>query len=102
MQVHSKPARLLKSLGLVAKTLPFSSAAKPMSRMAKPESIAEATKIGARMAVCQPSLAISRPKIHAVMEWTRIATGSAMRESTSTLRSSPFISHTMSKMLMMR
>ena len=47
------------------------------SRSARPESMALATKMGAMMAVYQPSLAASRPKIHAVTECTRMAHASA-------------------------
>ena len=54
------------------------------SRSARPESIALATKMGAMIAVYQPSLAASRPKIHAVTECTRMAQGRANREITDT------------------
>ena len=42
------------------------------------------TKMGAMMAVYQPSLAASRPKIHAVTECTRMAQGSAKRDTMDT------------------
>ena len=60
------------------------------SRMARPESMADATNRGAMMAVCQPSRAMCRPKIHAVTLCTRIATGSAKRETMATLLWSAF------------
>ena len=68
---------------------------------ARPLSSADATKIGAMMAVYQ-ARAICRPKIQAVTECTRIATGSATYESVFTLASSPFFIHTRSRILMTR
>ena len=58
--------------------------------------------MGAMMAEYQPSLAISRPKIHAVTLCTRMATGSATYDSIFTLRSSPRRSQMMSSTLMTR
>ena len=37
----------------------------------------------------QPSLASSKPKIHAVTEWTRMATGRAKRDTMAILPSAP-------------
>ncbi len=48
---------------------------------ASPETRAEATNIGAMIAVYQNPRLIWRPKIQAVMEWSRIAAGSATQAS---------------------
>ena len=78
-----------------------SSAKRQISSNARPESQADATKMGAMIAEYH-ALAICRPKIHAVTLCTRMATGSATRESTATLRSSPRTNHTRSSTLMTR
>ena len=43
------------------------------------------------MAVCHASRAASRPKIHAVTECTRMATGRAKRDTTATLEGSALL-----------
>ena len=50
--------------------------------------------MGAMMAEYQPSFAISRPKIHAVTLCTRMAMGSAKRDTMATLSFAPgFFEH---------
>ena len=51
--------------------------------------MADTTNSGAMIAEYQPSRAISRPKIHAVTECTRMATGRAKRDTTATLPCAP-------------
>ena len=93
MQVHKSPARLvISSLG-VWNTPRARRPNRASTSRARPESKAEATKMGARMAVCQASRAISKPKIHAVTECTRMATGSAKRDTTATFAGSAFAEH---------
>ena len=93
MQVHRSPARLVMSSSAVWNT-PFARRPNRASTSsARPESSADATKMGARMAVFHASRATSRPKIHAVTECTRIATGSAKRDTTATFAGSAFFEH---------
>ena len=89
MQTAKSPARLDSSFLSVLKRPDL---LRPMSdRMssARPESMADTTNKGAMMAEYHPSRAISRPKIHAVTEWTRMATGRAKRLTTATLSAAP-------------
>ena len=102
MQAASSLANEVNSSWPQSNTLAFFSPASTQSSSARPESRADATKMGAMMAEYHPSRAISKPKIHAVIEWTRIATGKAIQERICTFRSSPFTIHTMSRMLMTR
>ena len=77
MNVASSRARSANNFSPQSNTPAFFEAASTHISNARPESIADATKIGAMMAEYQPSFAISRPKIHAVTLCTKMATGSA-------------------------
>ena len=88
MQVASRPARLEMSFFSILNRPDLFSPMSDSSKSAKPESIADATKIGAMMAEYH-SLASCRPKIHAVTLCTRMATGSAKRDTIDTLCSAP-------------
>ncbi len=89
MQVASRPARLDSSFLSVLKRPDLLSPMSESSSRARPESMADTTNSGAMMAEYQPSRAISRPKIHAVTECTRMATGSAKRDTMATLSCAP-------------
>ncbi len=89
MHVASSPARLAKRSLPVSNLPAFLRPASTHSRRASPESMAEATKMGAMMAEYQPSRESCSPKIQAVTECTRMATGRAKRLTMATLRSAP-------------
>ena len=91
MHVHRSPAKLVRSSSFVSNTPRERRPSRASTRSAKPESSAEATKIGASMAVCHASRATSRPKIQAVTECTRMATGKAKRDTTATLEGSALL-----------
>ena len=93
MQVHKSPAKLVRSSSVVSNTPRARRPSRASTRSARPESSAEATKIGAKMAVCHASRATSKPKIHAVTECTRMATGRAKRDTTATFAGSALREH---------
>ena len=102
MQVARSPASEANRSFEVLNTFAFLRAARAHSKRARPESIAEATKMGAMMAEYQPSFAICRPKIQAVTECTKMAQGRAKREMMDTARSLPFFMFTRYRILMTR
>ena len=85
----NRPARFDSSFLSVAKRPDLLRPMSESSSRARPESMADTTNSGAMMAEYQPSRAISRPKIHAVTECTRMATGRAKRDTTATLACAP-------------
>ena len=89
MHMARRPARFAMSLRDVANTLARFIHRSASSRSARPESMAEATNSGAMMVEYQPARAICRPKIQAVTECTRMATGSAKRLTMATLSCAP-------------
>ncbi len=104
MHTASRPARLEMSFFSTLNRPDLFRPISDSSKSAKPESMAEATKMGAMMAEYH-SLATCRPKIHAVTLCTRMATGSANRDTMETLSAAPgFFEHmnTRYTMLMIR
>ena len=86
MQVANSPASMANSFFDVSKMPRLLSHTSAMSSSARPESMADATNSGPMMALCQPSRAICRAKIHAVTVCTRMAMGRAKREMILTIR----------------
>ena len=89
MHTASSPARFDSSFLSVLKRPDLLRPMSDSSKRARPESMAEATKMGAMMAEYQPSRAICKPKIHAVTECTRMAMGRAKRDTMATLSCAP-------------
>ena len=93
MQTASRPAKLEISLFSTLNTPDLFNPISASSKSARPESMADATKIGAMMAVYH-SFETCRPKIQAVTLCTRMAIGSANRETMETLSAAPgFFEH---------